>query len=121
MLFDTSFFVDLEHELAAARPGPCADFLRAHRHETKQVSVVTMGEFAVGATAADTVRFFRGYQRIALGRDLAIFGGRLQSALPFSMGENDLWIGATARFHDLPLVSRDRGFQRIPGLKVVAY
>lgn len=121
MLLDTTFFVDLEGELRAARPGPCAGFLRAHRHATMQVSVITVGEFAAGATAAATLRFFRGYQRLSLGRDLAVFGGRLQASLPFEMGENDLWIAATAKCHGLPLVSRDKIFSRIPGVRIIGY
>jgi predicted nucleic acid-binding protein len=121
MLLDTTFFIDLEGELRATRAGPCAGFLKTHRHVTKHVSVITMGEFAAGAPAAATLRFFRGYQRVSLGRDLAVFGGRLQANLNFEMGENDLWIAATAKFHGLPLVSRDRHFSRIPGLEVIAY
>jgi hypothetical protein len=62
VLLDTTFFIDLEGELHAGVPGPCAAFRQTHRHETKHVSVVTMGEFAVGASAAKTVRFFRGYR-----------------------------------------------------------
>jgi len=121
MLLDTIFFIDLEGELRAGVRGPCAAFLQAHRHETKHVSVVTMGEFAVGASAAKTVQFFRGYQRLALGRDVAVFAGRLQSRLPFELGENDLWIAATALWHELPLATCDRVFTRIPNLKVVRY
>lgn len=121
MLLDTTFFIDLEEELRAGVAGPCAAFLHAHRHETKRVSVVTIGEFAVGASAAKTVRFFRGYERLALGRDLAVFAGRLQAGLPFELGENDLWIAATALWHELSLASCDRAFARIPGLKVVRY
>jgi predicted nucleic acid-binding protein len=121
MLLDTTFFIDLEDELRASKPGPCAAFLKAHRHVTKHVSVITIGEFAAWAPASATLRFFRGYQRLSLGRDLAIFAGRLQASLAFEMGENDLWIAATARFHGLPLVSRDKVFSRIPRVKVIAY
>jgi predicted nucleic acid-binding protein len=121
MLLDTTFFIDLEEEVRTGKPGECASFIRFHRHVAKQVSVVTIGEFAVGATAAATLRFFRGYRRLSLGRDLAIFAGRLQAGLPFELGENDLWIAATARFHDLPLGTRDLVFPKVPGLKVIPY
>lgn len=121
MLLDTTFFIDLAAELQTRASGPCQAFIVAHRHEAKQVSVVTMGEYAVGATAQETIRFFRGYQRLALGRDLAIFAGRLQSRLPFELGENDLWIAATALAHGIPLVSRDRAFTRVPGVRVLRY
>ena len=32
--------------------------------------------------------------------------------------DNDLWIAATALAHDLELVTRDRHFERVPGLKL---
>ena len=121
MLFDTTFFIDLAGELQARKPGPCVAFLQRNRHEPRQVSVVTIGEYAVGATAAETRRFFRGFQPLALGRELAIFGGRLQATLPFELGENDLWIAATALQQRRPLVSRDAAFRRIPGLDTRVY
>lgn len=121
MLLDTTFFIDLAEELRSQANGPCQAFIAANRHETKYVSVVTLGEYAVGATAAETVRFFRGYRRLALGRDVAIYAGRFQAALTFELGENDLWIAATARYYGLRLVSRDRTFRRIPALRVITY
>jgi tRNA(fMet)-specific endonuclease VapC len=35
--------------------------------------------------------------------------------------ENDLWIAALARQHDLPLVSRDTHFDRVAGLKRISW
>lgn len=121
MLLDTTFFIDLADELQAGVAGPCRAFLQAHRHREKFASVVTLGEYAVGATATETGRFFRGYGRLALGRDLAIYAGRLQAGGTFALGENDLWIAATAVYHGLPLVTRDKAFSRVPGLKVTGY
>lgn len=118
MLFDTTFFIDLTDP--AMRP-VCAAFLRAHRNRARHVSVVTLGEFAVGAGLAETRRTFRGFVPLALGRELAIFSGRLQATLPFEMGENDLWIAGTAMRHGLPLVTRDAAFTRVPGLAVFQY
>ena len=121
MLLDTTFFIDLAAELQARSKGPCHAFITAHRHETKHVSVVTLGEYAVGATASETLRFFRGYSRLALGHAVAIHAGRFQASLTFDLGENDLWIAATARYYGLRLVSRDGAFRRLPGLRVIAY
>jgi predicted nucleic acid-binding protein len=121
VLLDTTFFIDLAAELQARARGPCHAFITAHRHETKHVSVVTLGEYAVGATAAETIRFFRGYRRLSLVRDVAIYAGRFQSTLEFDLGENDLWIAATARYYGLRLVSRDRAFHRLSGLRVMSY
>ncbi len=121
MLLDTTFFIDLADELQAGPTGPCRAFLEKHRHREKFTSVVTLGAFAVGATVAETRRFFRGYGRLALGRDLAIYAGRLQAGLPFVLRENDLWIAATGVYYGLPLVTRERALSRVPGLKMIGY
>lgn len=121
MLFDTTFFIDLARELRKPEPGPASAFLIAHKRQPRLASVVTIGEFAVGASEASTRRFFRGWLPLALGRDTAIFAGRLQSSLRFALGENDLWIAATALRLGVPLVSRDSAFPRIPGLRVLQY
>ena len=121
MLLDTAFFIDLADEAKARQAGPCAAWLRAHRQHTKRVSVITLGEYAVGSNARETLRFFRGYQPIALGVATAISAGRLQASLDFEMGENDLWIAATALRFNWPLVTRDKAFARVPGLKVIGY
>jgi tRNA(fMet)-specific endonuclease VapC len=42
---------------------------------------------------------------------------RLGKAIP----DNDLWIAAVARQHDLPLATRDAHFKQVPGLKTVAW
>lgn len=122
MLFDTSFFIDLEHELAKGIPGPVAGFLAAHHGHAKRVTTVTLGEFAIGVTNARALRrFFRGYAPMPLGREDAVYAGQLQARLAFEMGENDLWIAGIALRHGLTLVTRDRMFSRVPGLKVKPY
>lgn len=122
MLFDTSFFIDLEHELAKGIPGPVAGFLTAHRGHAKRVTTVTLGEFAIGVTNSRALRrFFRGYAPMPLGREDAVYAGQLQARLAFEMGENDLWIAGIALRHGLTLVTRDRMFSRVPGLRVKPY
>lgn len=122
MLFDTTFFIDLEREMVEGRPGAAAAFLAGHRGHPKQVTTVTLGEFAIGASgAAALAKFFRGFQPLALGREDAVFSGQLQARLPFEMGENDLWIAGIALRHGLTLVTRDRAFTRVPGLRTAAY
>ena len=122
MLFDTTFFIDLEREICARQSGPAARFLAGYRGHAKCVATVTLGEFAVGGASGPALRrFFRGYRPMALGREDAIFAGRLQAKLPFELGENDLWIAGLALRHDLPLVTRDAAFSRVPGLRVLGY
>ena len=122
MLFDTTFFIDLEHEALGNESGPAAVFLANHRGHAKCVATVTLGEFAVGGASGPALRrFFRGYRPMSLGREDAIYAGRLQSKLPFELGENDLWIAGLALRHGMPLVTRDTAFSRVPGLRVLTY
>jgi predicted nucleic acid-binding protein len=122
VLFDTTFFIDLEREATIGRPGRAAAFLATHRGQNKRVTTVTLGEFAIGAGNMAAVRkFFRGYLPMALGREDAVYAGQLQARLAFEMGENDLWIAGIALRHGLPLVTRDAAFSRVPGLRVVPY
>lgn len=122
MLFDTSFFIDLEHEIVTGRPGPAGAFLAAQRGQAKRVATVTLGEFAIGVTSPQALaRFFRGYLPMPLGRSDAVYAGRLQARLGFELGENDLWIAGLALRLGLPLVTRDRAFGRVPSLRVIPY
>lgn len=122
MLFDTTFFIDLEHEILARQPGPAAEFLAGHRGRAKRVATVTLGEFAIGGASGPAFRrFFRGFLPVPLGREDAIFAGHLQARLSFELGENDLWIAGLALRHGFTLVTRDRAFSRVPGLRVVSY
>jgi predicted nucleic acid-binding protein len=121
VLLDTCFFIDLAAEIQSGHRGPCSEFLLRHKRTPKRISVVTLGEYSVGATARETLRFFRGYQPVALGATTAIAAGRLQAALPFEMGENGLWIAATALRFGWPVVTRDGAFSLVPGLKVIGY
>ncbi len=122
MLFDTSFFIDLEREIFSGRPGSAGTFLATQRGHPKWVATVTLGKFAVGGASGPALRrFFRGFVPMPLGREDAIFAGHLQARLAFDLGENDLWIAGLALRHGLPLVTRDQTFARVPGLRVLAY
>ena len=37
------------------------------------------------------------------------------------LGENDNWIAGFARYYREPLISRDRGFDAVPGLRRMLY
>lgn len=83
MLFDTSFFIDLEREIAAGQPGPAAAFLKTQRGQPKRVTTVTLGEFAIGATGVGALaKFFRGYQPMVPGREDAIFSANCRRDSP---------------------------------------
>lgn len=62
------------------------------------------------------------WQVVAPTADTAKIYGRLRAreASTLSAGKlNDLWIAALCLQHNLPLLTNDHGFDRIPGLNVV--
>jgi predicted nucleic acid-binding protein len=65
------------------------------------------------------------YTVLDLDRDIAWTAGQLARQLRGSgqaIGENDVWIAATALHHRLPVVTNNvQHFQRITGLQVVVY
>lgn len=126
MLFDTTFFVDLDREQRRDGKGPAHGVLRDNPEAEMAMSVITRGELARGFNERPQwVKFCRGFLILPINDDILwiaaeSFTTLKKAGLPIS--DNDLWIGATAIHHNLPLVTDNvRHLQRLPGLKVVAY
>jgi len=105
--------------------GPSAAFLARHRQTPFLVTVISLGEVAViFAEQTDARRFLSryrslrltpeiGYMAALIERELMLAGGRL--------GENDNWIAGFCRYNGQSLVSRDRAFDRVRGLRQQPY
>jgi predicted nucleic acid-binding protein len=67
----------------------------------------------------------RRYSILGIDRDVAWRAGQLSRQLRSGgqvIGDNDLWIAATALHHKLALVTANaQHFQRVGGLQVIAY
>ena len=125
MICDTTFLSDVQSEQTESRVGPATDFLAAHRREPFLVTVISAGELAVIFQSAAEVRAFLSRYRIlrlspeiaftaaAVDRELISEGARL--------GENDTWIAGFCRYYGQPLISRDRAFDRVRGLRRLTY
>ncbi|MBM3892268.1 MAG: type II toxin-antitoxin system VapC family toxin [Verrucomicrobia bacterium] len=127
MIYDTTFVIHLEREFRRKRPGPASAFLQAHPRDVPCISLVTVAEFAEGFEPhqeAACRAALKLYTVLDLDPDIAWRAGQLsrllgRSGLP--IGDNDLWIAATALHHQMPLVTRNTThFQRIPGLIVIS-
>jgi len=128
MLFDTSFLIHLERELKKGGVGTAHAFLQAHPDSPLNISIITLGEFAEGFPADqrqvcwDTLSH---YNVLDLNRDIAWQAGQISRQLRqigSGIGDNDIWIAATALHHRLPLVTGNtRHFQRIHGLLLASY
>lgn len=125
MLTDTSFWIDLARERGDRLAGPAHRFLSRHRALDLQVSVITWGELAVGVDSpAELDCLLRRVRTLGVPLHVAWEAGRIErelNAVGGALGENDVWIAATARAWGMRLVTRDRAFQRVPRLNVIAY
>jgi predicted nucleic acid-binding protein len=125
MIADTTFLGDFQEEMETGRRGPARAFLAAHRRESVLVTVISLAEMAVVFESNQAAREFLGHYRTLrltpeisytaadIDRELIASGGRL--------GENDNWIAGFCRYYGQPLISRDRAFDRVRGLRRLAY
>lgn len=128
MLFDTTFLIDYEREIKRNRPGAAHSFLGLHPNAPLYISVISAGEFAEGFDAGkeqDCWLCLRRYSTLTIDRDIAWRAGQIARGLRsdgITMGDNDLWIAATALHHNLAVVTGNlRHFQRVGGLQVLTY
>ena len=128
MLFDTTFLIDYEREIRRNRPGAVHSFLTQHPNAPLYISVISAGEFAEGFNAGqeqDCWLCLRRYSILSVDREIAWLVGQLSRqlrAVGQTMGDNDLWIAATALHHKLAVVTANiQHFQRIDRLQVISY
>lgn len=129
MLVDTTFWIDLLEERArretVAEERPAHSFLAAHRGHILRVSIITWGELAAGVEDyAQLYGLLKRVRVLSLPVQVAWEASRIDrelSQLGERLGENDNWIAATARAWGMPLVSRDGGFRRVRGLRIISY
>ncbi len=92
------------------------------------LSIITWGEIYEGLLGVPDAMgrisqleaFTAALDLVTLDLEIARSYGQLRSTLRAQgslIPDNDLWVAATALAHDLTLVSRDRHFARVPGLK----
>jgi predicted nucleic acid-binding protein len=128
MLFDTTFRIDLEREARQQREGAATRFLIGHPAEALAVSIITTGEFAEGYAADGQAACWAAlslYAVLDLDRETVWLGAQLSRDLRSAglpIGDNDIWIAATALRHGLTLVTRNAAhFGRVAGLLVLSY
>lgn len=128
MLFDTTFLIDYEREVKRSRPGPAHAFLVQHPNAPLYTSIISVGEFGEGfgpAQQQDSRNCLQHYTVLNLDRDIAWVASQVARQCRSSgktIGENDVWIAATALHHNLALITNNaQHFQRVGGLQVTAY
>jgi predicted nucleic acid-binding protein len=128
VIVDTTFLIDLERELRRRTSGPVAAFLREHGSMPVGVSVVAAAELSEGYEDAGRIaveRLLGSFELLTIDPETSWIWSRLSRqsrAEGRSVGDNDLWIAATAARHARPLVTRNtRDFERLPGVVALSY
>ncbi|HTV39860.1 MAG TPA: type II toxin-antitoxin system VapC family toxin [Candidatus Sulfotelmatobacter sp.] len=125
MIADTTFLSDLIREQRRDVIGPARAFFIAHRRERLRTTIISAGEVIVsfptnaeGWVWLSRWTIYRLHQAIV---DEAVDVDREQIADGQRLGENDNWIAGFARYFREPLISRDAGFDRVEGIRRIAY
>ena len=126
MLFDSEFLIAAAGQRGAPRRARAEAFLRAHLDAPLYTSRVCWAEFAEGCgSPAEANQGTARFTIIGLSETVAWEASRLARLLKTAgrhIGDNDVWIAATALAYGLPLVSRNtRHFARVPGLTLAEY
>lgn len=125
MICDTNFLTDLYDEQQNGLTGPTGAFLAAHRRAPFLITVISLGEAAVIFPDQDDARrFLSRYRTLRLVPEVAYVAARIDRELMQTggrLGENDNWIAAFCRYYAQPIISRDRAFDRVRGLRRLTY
>jgi tRNA(fMet)-specific endonuclease VapC len=128
MLFDTTFLIDYEGEVKRNRLGPARSFLVQHPNAALYISIISVAEFGEGFAPTrqhDCKVCLQHYTVLDPDHDIAWAASQIARQLRStgsSIGDDDVWIAATALNHNLALITKNaQHFQRISGLNVTAY
>ena len=125
MIADTTFLIHLLREQSAGSPGPALTFLTRQRTRTIRTSIISLSEVAVSFPSADDAwEYFKRWSVYRLHDGIAKAAADLDREVTRSgqrLGENDNWIAGFCRYYREPIISLDRGFDRVPGLRRIVY
>ena len=125
MISDTTFLSDLHHEREMGWRGPALTFLARHRGQALLATVISVGELAVIFPEPEEARrFLANYRVLRLTPEIALASAAIDRELIQTgerLGENDNWIAGFCRYYGQPVISRDVAFDRVRGLRRLAY
>ncbi|HXC36305.1 MAG TPA: type II toxin-antitoxin system VapC family toxin, partial [Candidatus Acidoferrales bacterium] len=105
--------------------GQARSFFIANRREQFRTTIISAGEimplFSTNQKAWDWLAHWTIYRLHQGVVEEAADVDREQIAGGQRLGENDNWIAGFARYYREPLISRDTAFDRVEGLRRMAY
>lgn len=128
MILDTTVLIDLEREVRRRTPGRAAQAIERHSGTRFGISAVAAAELSEGyedASRRAALQFLTHFEFLPVDDEIGWIWSRLSRQARSegrSLGDNDLWIAATAARHVRPLLTRNsRDFAELPGVVVVGY
>lgn len=128
LILDTNFIIMAEREAKRGIISTIDGFFASRAKESFYITFTVAGELACGQSASpkrDWERLCRSYPILPWSSDVSWQYGEIYRTLAAEgqlIGANDMWIAATARVHDMGLVTNNVDeFSRVPGLNVVPY
>ena len=125
MIADTTFLSDLMDERDRQQRGPASAFFHSHRREIIRTTIISVAEIVVLFDSAQAAWEWLGKWSIYRLHDgIANAASDIDRALRDEgqrLGENDNWIAGFAAYYRERVISRDRAFDRAPGVRRVVY
>ena len=125
MIADTTFLSDLLDERDRGQRGPAVSFFHSHRREIIRTTIISVAEIAVMFESAQAAwRWLGKWSVYRLHDGIANAASDIDRLLRdegHRLGENDNWIAGFAAYYREPIISRDRGFDRVPQLRRLVY
>lgn len=126
LLADSEFVIALSRRPGSAIRTRADSFLERHATATLYISRVTTCEVSAGFTRRqDAAAVLHGFTPLEIDDDVAWQASRIARELKGKgqhIGDNDVWIAATAMAYGLPVVSNNaRHLGRVKGLELRAY
>jgi predicted nucleic acid-binding protein len=125
MIADTTFLSDLLDERDRRVRGPASCFFHTHRREIIRTTIISVSEIAVLFDSSRVAwQWLRKWTVYRLHDGIANAAADIDRLLRDEgrrLGENDNWIAGFAAYYRQPVISRDRGFDRAPGVRRIPY
>jgi predicted nucleic acid-binding protein len=125
MIADTTFLIHFVNEGLVGRRGPARTFFAEHRSDVIRTSIISLGEVSPGfETSTAAWQYFKHWRIYSLHRGIAEAASDVDRQMLLAgsrLGENDNWIAGFCRYYREPIISLDLAFDRVPGLRRLAY
>lgn len=123
MIADTTFLIHWARERRTRTLGPARSFIAGRRPQIIRTTIISLAEAAFSFPTADAAWDYFGHWTVYRLHDgIAKVAADLDRELREErLGENDNWIAGFCRYYHEPIISRDGDFDRVPGLRRLAY